>query len=127
MTQPPPTAHHPLPCGSMAKKTLLVLRCDLPHDVPADDDVITVTIGDEGRNYTVELCPAHADQYHATIREYLVMRCRPRPGGGVHRRPLGLSRSPHAVGLPVPSPRLCGPGLRSRGSRWGTVDASRAV
>lgn len=55
----------------MAKRTSVVLSCDLPHDEPVTDGVITITLGYEGTTYTVELCPVHADEYHADLQKYV--------------------------------------------------------
>jgi hypothetical protein len=43
----------------------------LDHDGPVDGDVTTVEFGYEGGRYSVELRPAHLDEYHGWMQDYV--------------------------------------------------------
>lgn len=55
----------------MSKTVKVILSCDLDHDGPVDDGVMTVEFGYEGERYTIELCPAHLDEYHTWMQDYV--------------------------------------------------------
>jgi hypothetical protein len=55
----------------MSKTVKVILSCDLDHDVPVDQDVMTVEFGYEGERYSIELCSAHLDEYHGWMQDYV--------------------------------------------------------
>jgi hypothetical protein len=57
----------------MAKSVVVLTSCDQPHegDERVTEGVITIEFGYQGKTYTTELCPAHVEEYHAWMSDYL--------------------------------------------------------
>jgi hypothetical protein len=55
----------------VAKRTVTLLSCDMPHDAPATNDIVAVSVGFEGRVFDLDLCPEHATEYHDFMRRLL--------------------------------------------------------
>jgi Lsr2 len=57
----------------MAKSVVVLASCDQPHegDEKVTEGVITIQFGYQGKTYETELCPAHVEEYHAWMSDYL--------------------------------------------------------
>jgi hypothetical protein len=94
----------------MAKTTSILLTCDLPHDKPVIEGVMTITFGYEGKSYDLELCPAHVAEYHADLEKYLA-------SATPHTMHLLGKRTPAKSGASV-SPGLIGAAKTSAVRAW---------
>lgn len=70
----------------MARRTVIVLSCDL-CDKPDDDaEVATLAFGHAGRSYDLDLCAAHTTQVHDTLAGWATKGRAARAGTGRQSR-----------------------------------------
>jgi hypothetical protein len=94
----------------MARTTSIKLTCDLPHDKPVSEGVTTITFGYDSKSYDLELCPAHATEYHADLKKYVA-------AATPHTAHILGKRKPAKSG-DAASPGLTGPARTSAVRAW---------